>query len=114
MKTKITWEMVYKDFRSRFPNFKKHVIHWHPHNFLMIKLYLDDGKKCIYNYEEHRVTFIKDQKGAKTMSWIFAVVTWIMYAISKRPECMYASAMFAMAGGLENIALQIKKYIEKE
>lgn len=60
MDRKITWRMIHADFKSRFPNFRKHVIHWHPYDVLTIKLYLDDGKKCIYNYDEHRVTFIKD------------------------------------------------------
>lgn len=60
MSNTISWRTVYADFRSRFPNFKKHVIHWHPYDFLTIKLYLDDGTKCKYCYIDHKVTFLKD------------------------------------------------------
>ena len=62
MANKITWQSVFADFKSRFPNFKKQVVHWHPHDFLTIKLYLENGDKCIYNYADHRIVFIKEVK----------------------------------------------------
>lgn len=62
MAKKITWQSVYDDFKKRYPNFKKQVMHWQPYDFLTIMLYLDDGNKCIYNYTDHRIVFVKEVK----------------------------------------------------
>lgn len=49
---KVTWEMIYKDFRSRFPNLKNEVEYWKPHSYSTIELHIKDGRRLIYNYDE--------------------------------------------------------------
>lgn len=54
---KITWEVIYKDFRRRHPTLKKEVLHWRPHSYSTIILYLKDGSRMLYDYDFSRATF---------------------------------------------------------
>jgi hypothetical protein len=54
---KITWEIIYKDFRRRHPTLKKEVTYWRPHDYATIMLYLKDGTKMLYNYDYSRAVF---------------------------------------------------------
>lgn len=56
---KITWRMIYVDFQKKFPNLKKNVSCWRPHDYATICLYTKDGKQMLYNYDTERVTFIE-------------------------------------------------------
>lgn len=49
MREKMTFEDVYKLFRTRFPNLSKEVIHWRPYSFGTILVYLEDGRKMTYD-----------------------------------------------------------------
>lgn len=62
MRKKITWKMVYSDFRLRFPNFKKQAIHWQPYDYMTIVLHLKDGGRCTYCYLDRKITFLKNER----------------------------------------------------
>lgn len=46
------------------------------------------------------------------MSWVLCFITYTMYVFTKRPEAIMASSVFAIAGAIENISVQIKKIRE--
>lgn len=58
MSKRIAWDIVYKDFKSIYPNLRKRVTYWCPHDYLTITLYFDDGRKGLYNFLEHRLKFV--------------------------------------------------------
>ena len=58
MSKKILWEDIYKDFRSKFPNFRKEVLGFRPHDYLTIKLWVKGGRKATYNYATKECRFI--------------------------------------------------------
>lgn len=60
MADKITWNKIHKDFKQRHPNLSKEVIHWQPYAYATIKLWMKDGSKIVYNYDNHRATFVND------------------------------------------------------
>ena len=60
MSKKITWDEVYKDFKSRHPNMRKEVVHWQPYDYATIVLYFADGSKGTYNFIERRVKLLKE------------------------------------------------------
>lgn len=55
MSKKITWSMIYDDFKRRHPKLRKDVIHWCPFDYLTIELYFKDGRKGIYTYFDHKM-----------------------------------------------------------
>lgn len=59
MRNKITWEKIYKDFKLRFPHLSKEVIHWHPYEFATIKLWMKDGSRMTYNYDQRKAIFVR-------------------------------------------------------
>lgn len=61
MSKKITWDVIYKDFKSRHPNLSREVEYWCPHSYVSIKLYFLDGRTGVYKYFEHEVNFISDR-----------------------------------------------------
>lgn len=58
MSEKITWNDIYKDFRSRFPRLAKDVEDYRPYSYMTISLYLNDGTMMQYDMEAHRVTIL--------------------------------------------------------
>lgn len=58
MVNKLAWRDVYKDFRSRYPNLRKNVIGYQPHDYLTIRLMLNDGSLMTYNYTTKECRFI--------------------------------------------------------
>jgi hypothetical protein len=61
MAEKITWAKVYEDFKLKFPNLKKEVLHWHPYTYATVKLYFKDGRKATYNYDDRKFTYLKGE-----------------------------------------------------
>lgn len=61
MAKKITWDDIYKDFRSRHPNLRKMVTYWHPCDYATIMLYFEDGRKGTYNFIEQKARFIAER-----------------------------------------------------
>lgn len=55
---KVTWNAIYKDFKDRHPNLWKEVTYWRPLAFATIEIWLTDGSKMKYNYDEHKAEFI--------------------------------------------------------
>lgn len=51
MEKKITWNEIYKDFRSRHPTSKNLVMDWRPYDILTIKIKLSNGLTLAYNYD---------------------------------------------------------------
>lgn len=58
MRRKITWTMIYKDFKNHHPTFYKEAAYWRPHNYSTILIYLKDGKKITYNYDTKGIQFL--------------------------------------------------------
>ena len=58
MKRKITWNMIYADFKRRHPNLRKEVTYWRPKAYSTIELWLKDGSRMIYDYDCHEAKFI--------------------------------------------------------
>lgn len=48
---KVTWEMIYEDFKKKYPQFSQHSYHFEPYDFAKIKVYLEDGIKFVYDYD---------------------------------------------------------------
>ena len=59
MTKKVTWELIFADFKSRHPNLQKEVTYWRPRDYLVIELWMNDGTTMIYNYETHKAEFAK-------------------------------------------------------
>lgn len=60
MGKKLTWEMIYADLRMRLPHRRNDIIHWHPYDYLTIKVYFKEGARATYNYLTHELKFVKD------------------------------------------------------
>lgn len=46
-----TWDIVWGDFKDRFPNMAKHVVKHKPYGFATICIWFDDGTRWTYNDE---------------------------------------------------------------
>lgn len=60
---KVTWNKIRKDFKYHYPNLHKLVIHWQPHGYAEIELYLITGDKLVYNYDQKRARILETWKG---------------------------------------------------
>lgn len=58
MVKKITFDDVYKDFRSHYPTLRKHAIGWQPYGYLSILVLLDDKIKVKYDYMRKQCEFV--------------------------------------------------------
>ena len=50
MSKKLTWDKIYKDFKTQYVSMGKNIVWWHPHDFAAIKLYFKDGSIGIYKF----------------------------------------------------------------
>lgn len=50
--SKITWEVIFKEFKIRYPKLSKSVSHWKPYNYAEVLIILKDNTNLIYNYDE--------------------------------------------------------------
>lgn len=55
---KVTWRIIYQDFKRRHPNLSKKAVRFEPHDYATILIYLDDGLRLIYNYDEHKAVIL--------------------------------------------------------
>lgn len=55
---KITWDVIYKDFKQRHPILSKQVLRWWPVDYLTIQIKLKDGSELVYYYWDHMGKFI--------------------------------------------------------
>lgn len=61
MNKKITWNMINKDFRAKHPEMRRSVTYWRPYNFATILLYFKDGRLATYDYDKHKLRFLKER-----------------------------------------------------
>lgn len=59
---KITWRMVYEEFKQRHPNLGKRASCFRPHSYATILIFLKDGTKMLYNYDNKMATFIREEE----------------------------------------------------
>lgn len=50
--SKITWEVTFQEFKTRYPKLSKRVSHRKPYDYAEILITLKDNTKLIYNYDE--------------------------------------------------------------
>ena len=46
---KITWDDLYTNFKSIFPNLGRQSLRFQPYGYMMILVYLTDGSRMIYD-----------------------------------------------------------------
>ena len=54
MNKKVTWKMIFDDFKNRHPNLSKQVVRYFPSNYLTIEVWIKDGLRIKYDYWEHK------------------------------------------------------------
>lgn len=60
---KVTWTVIYRDFKRRHPNLAKMIMDWRPMGYATIQIWLKDGSLMSYDYDEHMAKFIRIGKG---------------------------------------------------
>ena len=55
---KVTWEIIYKEFRSRYPRLKKLVLGYTPYDVATILLIFPDHLRMIYDYDTKRLSIL--------------------------------------------------------
>lgn len=55
---KITWKVVYDDFKSVYPKQAERALWFEPHNFATIKIKFIDNTYMTYNYDTKELTKI--------------------------------------------------------
>lgn len=55
---KITWDKIYKDFRTRHPNFAKKVLGFQPYDYGKIMLYFSEGEKMVYDFDTKKAVYV--------------------------------------------------------
>lgn len=53
-KDKLTWDMVFEDFKIRYPKLVKDVTLWFAYDVGQIEIYLIGRMELIYDYDLHR------------------------------------------------------------
>lgn len=48
---KVTWLMIRDEFKFRYPRFYKKMWHWQPYDISQIVVWLEDGKKFVYDHD---------------------------------------------------------------
>lgn len=59
---KITWDVIYQDFRDNHPKLAKKAIHYEPYNYAMILIKSYDKGECVrmtYNYDTKELLVLK-------------------------------------------------------
>lgn len=62
MKDKITWKMIYDEFKNTYPSKRKEAIHYEPFGFAEILIFMKDGSKYVYNHQYRRLRCIRDPR----------------------------------------------------
>lgn len=50
MKQLLSWQLIFDDFRRRYPALSSMVLNWYPSDSMVITLHFIDGTKMTYNY----------------------------------------------------------------
>lgn len=59
MGDKITWRMIFQDFKVQHPGISKGAI-YRPYSQMQILIYLKSGYKCIYDYMSKRAKYTNE------------------------------------------------------
>ena len=54
----IPWKKVYERFEFYYPRIAKKTCHWQPYDFGQIMIWLEDGRKFVYDYDAQMGCFI--------------------------------------------------------
>lgn len=46
---KVTWEDLYKLFKTKFPRISKNAVFFRPYDYMTIKIWFDDGRLATYD-----------------------------------------------------------------
>lgn len=58
-KKKITWDVIYMDFKERHPKLRKTVLGFKPYDYAMILLIFPDRVRMTYNYDTKELIRLK-------------------------------------------------------
>lgn len=61
MSKKITWDVIFRDFKKNNPEYAKRVWHWRPHDYATIVLYLNNRNKATYNYDTKEIHLLQEK-----------------------------------------------------
>lgn len=56
---KVAWEMIFDDFKSRYPSLKEEALYFRPVGYLKILVRLSDNRTMEYDYYEHKARFVR-------------------------------------------------------
>lgn len=56
---KLTWDIVFEDFKKRYPKLVEKVTLWFAYDVGQIEIHLKDNIELVYDYDEHRAMIIK-------------------------------------------------------
>lgn len=62
MKDKITWKMIYDEFKNAYPSKRKEAIHYEPFGVSEILIFMKDGSKYVYNQQYHRLRCVQEAR----------------------------------------------------
>lgn len=62
MKDKITWKMIYDEFKNTYPSKRKEAIHYEPFGVSEILIFMKDGSKYVYNQQYHRLRCVREAR----------------------------------------------------
>lgn len=57
---KITWNVIFKDFKGRHPKLSKNAIHFEPYDYATILIWFVGGKKMTYDYDSKLLSRVVD------------------------------------------------------
>lgn len=57
---KVTWRMIFTEFKEKYPTLRKRVWHWCPYGYLTIVLHLDNGDRITYDYLNKKIDFLPE------------------------------------------------------
>lgn len=62
MHNKITWKMIYDEFKDTYPSKRKEAIHYEPFGVAEILIFMKDGSKYVYNHQYHRLRCVQEAR----------------------------------------------------
>ena len=66
MNTKVTWNIIFNEFKSRHPSLARQVMDYRPKGQMEIMVWLHDGRELIYNYLSKKARFAYIPEEQKT------------------------------------------------
>lgn len=61
MASKVTWDTIYRDFKSKYPRLSKEAIYFKPHDYLTIKIWFKVKPEIMtYDYMTKQCIIVKN------------------------------------------------------